>query len=360
LFGENLDSLDASAARVAVAMQAVRGAADVTPATGAVSPRALVRLNPEALTAYGIPAGEALDALETSTEGAGVAQVFEGNRTTDVVVVLAPERRTRPDDLADIPIAGSLSAGVRLVTLGQVANIAQTEGRYAIAHDGARRVQTVTANVSGRDVGSFTRELTQRVTGMALPRGIYAAIGGSAAAQSAAQRELVVRGLLVAVGIVILLSFAFGNARSLLLVLINLPFAMVGGVLAVAATGGLLSLGSLVGFVTLFGISTRNAIMLISHYHHLVTVEGAAWGSETAIRGAAERLGPIAMTALVTGLGLLPLAIGGGDPGREIEGPLAVVILGGLVTSTALSLFVLPTLALRFGRFGERAEREVR
>jgi Cu/Ag efflux pump CusA len=157
-----------------------------------------------------------------------------------------------------------------------------------------------------------------------------------------------------ALGIFALLWLAFGDLRRLLLVLVNLPFALVGGVVAVALTGASLSLGSLVGFVTLFGITTRNAIMLVSHYDHLVREEGAAWGPATAIRGAAERLGPILMTALVTGLGLLPLAIGAGDPGKEIEGPLAVVILGGLVTSTLLSLFVLPTLALRFGRFGAR------
>jgi Cu/Ag efflux pump CusA len=148
-----------------------------------------------------------------------------------------------------------------------------------------------------------------------------------------------------------LLALAFGDASRLLLVLANLPFALVGGVLAVFATGGLLSLGSLVGFVTLFGIATRNAIMLVSHYDHLVTIEGATWGRATAIRGALERLGPILMTALVTALALVPLAVGSGDPGREIEGPMAIVILGGLLTSTILSLFVLPTLALRWGRF---------
>jgi Cu/Ag efflux pump CusA len=137
------------------------------------------------------------------------------------------------------------------------------------------------------------------------------------------------------------------------LVLVNLPFALTGGIAAVLLTGGVISLGSLVGFVTLFGIATRNAIMLIAHYDHLVRAEGATWGPATAVRGALERLGPILMTALVTALGLLPLALGSGDPGREIEGPLAIVILGGLVTSTLLSLFVLPTLALRFGRFGE-------
>jgi len=156
--------------------------------------------------------------------------------------------------------------------------------------------------------------------------------------------------VLAGLGIILLLWLAFGESRRLLLVLANLPFALVGGVLAVFATGGLLSLGSLVGFVTLFGIATRNAVMLISHYDHLVRVEGKSWSEATALQGANERLGPILMTALVTALALLPLALGSGDPGREIEGPMAIVILGGLVTSTALSLFVLPPLALRYGK----------
>jgi Cu/Ag efflux pump CusA len=157
-------------------------------------------------------------------------------------------------------------------------------------------------------------------------------------------------------GIILLLSIVMGNGRNLILVLLNLPFALVGGVLAVFAFGGSLSIGALVGFVTLFGITLRNSIMLISHYEHLVAVENLAWGPETALRGAAERVTPILMTALVTGLGLLPLAIGSGEPGREIEGPMAIVILGGLVTSTVLNLLVLPTLALRFGRFESAVE----
>jgi Cu/Ag efflux pump CusA len=141
------------------------------------------------------------------------------------------------------------------------------------------------------------------------------------------------------------------NYRNLLLVLANLPFALVGGVLIALATGGTLSLGSLVGFVTLFGITLRNSIMLISHYEHLVQVEGEQWNWHTALRGASERLAAITMTALVTGLGFLPLAVGSGAPGREIEGPMAIIILGGLVTSTALNFLVLPTLALRYGKF---------
>lgn len=354
LFGQSLDSLDRAAQVVTALVRSLRGAADVTYGTPPVSPEVLVHLRPLALVAAGLPAGDALETVAAGTGGATVAQVFEGNRSTDVVVRLDPQQLTRPEDLGDMPLVGT---GGRLVTLAQVADIARRPGRYVVAHEGARRVQVVTSNVRGRDVGSFARELQERIRAQGLlPRSVYAEIGGTASAQRTAQRELLARALLAAVGIVLLLWLSFGESRRVLLILVNLPFALVGGVLAAALTGGSLSLGSLVGFVTVFGITTRNAIMLISHYDHLVRVEGATWGPATAIRGAAERLGPILMTALVTGLGLLPLALGSGDPGREIEGPLAIVILGGLVTSTGLSLFVLPTLALAFGRFDRSAK----
>ena len=156
----------------------------------------------------------------------------------------------------------------------------------------------------------------------------------------------------------LLLSIVTRNWRNLLLVLVNLPFALVGGVLAAFLTGGNLSVGSLVGFVTLFGITTRNSIMMISHFDHLIHYEGETWGLDAAIRGASERLTPVLMTAIVTGLGLLPLALGSGQPGKEIEGPMAIVILGGLFTSTALNLLVLPTLALRYGKFQSLSDEE--
>lgn len=154
----------------------------------------------------------------------------------------------------------------------------------------------------------------------------------------------------------ILLSIAMHSFRNLLLVLANVPFALVGGVLAAVLTGGNLSVGSLVGFVTLFGITTRNSIMMISHFEHLVMHEGEEWGIYAAVRGATERLTPVLMTALVTALGLLPLALGSGKAGREIEGPMAIVILGGLVTSTLLNLLVLPAIALRFAKFSPRED----
>jgi hypothetical protein len=186
--------------------------------------------------------------------------------------------------------------------------------------------------------------------------GDYVQFTITAAAQAQSRRDLIVHSVLAALGVVLLLSVVLMNWRNLVLVLVNMPFALVGGVLAVFAGGGELSLGAMVGFVTLFGITLRNSIMLISHYEHLVDVEGMTWGYETAIYGASERLAPILMTALVTALGLLPLAIGSGAAGQEIEGPLAIVILGGLITSTALNLLVLPMLALRFGRFEKHSQ----
>src|SRR5262245_15915538 len=349
VFGDDLDSLDVAARRVAETVARVSGASDVQYDPPPVAPQVTVRLRLADLPLQGLRPDEALAAIETATRGTRVAQTFEGNRSSDVVLTVIPESRSRPEDLSRLPLT---TTDGRIVELGPGADVARPTGRFVVAHLGARRVQTVTANVSGRDVESVTRDI-ERALGEStrLPSGVYTEVGGTGTAQREARRELFRNSLLAGAGIVMLLWVAFGEGSRLLLVLANLPFALVGGVLAVFATGGLLSLGSLVGFVTLFGIATRNAVMLISHYDHLITIEGLAWVRDTAIRGALERLGPILMTALVTALGLLPLAIGSGDPGREIEGPMAIVILGGLLTSTALSLFVLPALALRFGRF---------
>jgi CzcA family heavy metal efflux pump len=356
LYGENLDSLDATALRLADAIAEVDGVSDVQYEPPAVAPEVTVRLKPEELGLHGLRAGEALATLEAATRGRRVAQLYEGSRATDVVVTLTPESRSRPEDLGRLPL---MSSGGRLVELRDVADVARTTGRFGIAHVGARRVQTVTANSSGRDIDAVTGDVERLVeSGFPLPPGVFVEVGGTGTAQREARAELLRNTLLAGAGILMLLWLAFGEASRLLLVLANLPFALVGGVLAVFASGGLLSLGSLVGFVTLFGIATRNAVMLVSHYDHLVRQEGQPWDAATATRGAMERLGPILMTALVTGLGLLPLAIGSGDPGREIEGPMAVVILGGLLTSTLLSLFVLPTLALRFGRFSSAPDRD--
>jgi Cu/Ag efflux pump CusA len=204
-------------------------------------------------------------------------------------------------------------------------------------------------------VSSFVEEARRRVEArVPLPSGVYMEWSGAAQEEEHARRELLVHSAVALAGILLLLSLVFGSARHVALVLANVPFALVGGVLAVFCTGGSLSIGSLVGFVTLFGISMRNSIMLVSHYQHLVRVEGMPWSLDTVIRGASERLTPIFMTALVTSLGVLPLALGSGEAGREIEGPMAIVILGGLATSTLMNLLVLPALCMWLGRFQPR------
>jgi Cu/Ag efflux pump CusA len=244
--------------------------------------------------------------------------------------------------------------------LKELASVYLTTGRYSIMHEGASRRQVVTCRPEGRDVTSFVDEAKKQVLAkVSFPKGVYAVFGGTAEATARARQQLLMNSAIAAAGIVLLLIVVTGNWRNLLLILANVPFALVGGVLAIILTsqpgeGGAvagLTIGSLVGFVTLFGITTRNSIMMISHFEHLVAQEGMQWGLPAAIRGASERLLPILMTALVTALGLLPLAVGTGEAGREIEGPMAIVILGGLITSTLLNLLVLPTLALRYGRF---------
>ena len=358
IFGDDLDVLDAKANEVAAALNHVPGAADVQVSAPPGAPRVVVRLRPDRLTQFGFRPVEVLEAVRTAYQGDVVAQTYEGAKVFDVEVILAPAARQEPEAIGDLLISNP--QGDRLA-LKQLAEVYLTTGRYAILHDGARRRQTVTCDPNGRDVGSFVADARKQVAErVKFPAGVYAEFSGAAEEQQHAQNELLLHSLFAAAGIIVLLAVVFHRALPLLLVLANLPFALVGGVVAIFLAGylgggqGSLSLGTMVGFVTLFGITMRNSIMMISHFEHLVTVEQQSWGVETAVRGATERLVPILMTALVTALGLLPLALGSGEAGREIEGPMAIVILGGLVTSTALNLLVLPTLALRYGRFGSQ------
>lgn len=349
LRGDDLDALDQAAEAVRRLMLRLRGAADVTVEAQATTPELVVRLRHARLAELGFTPAEVLEAVETGFQGAEVGEVFDGTRVTEITVLLPAGDRRDPERVGEMILTSG--AGLR-APLRELADVYLDDCRSAIVHEGAQRRQLVTCNVVGRDSASFLAELKRRVRAeVQLPPGVYVSYGGSAEAQRGTQRELLAHALLATAGIVLLLAVVFRSGRHLLLVLANTPFALVGGALAVFAGGGLLTVGSLVGFVTLFGISMRNSIMMISHFEHLVACEGCRWNLETALRGAAERLTPILMTALVTGLGMLPLALGGGRAGGEIEGPMALVILGGLFTSTALNLLVLPVLALRYGKF---------
>ena len=350
IYGNDLDALDRKAREVAGVLAKVRGAADVLVQSPPGAPQVAVRLRKDDLTRWGFAPVDVLEALRTAYQGSVVGQTYEGNRVFDVSVILDAETRRSVARIGELPLRNTSGT---YVSLSRVADVYQTSGRYIVLHNAARRVQAVTCNVAGRDVEGFVADAKKRIAGaVSLPAGSYVEFTGAAAAQARSRRDLMVHSLLAGAAIILLLSVVMRRGRNLLLVMANLPFAVVGGVLAAYISGGSLSVGSMVGFVTLFGITLRNSIMMISHYEHLVGFEGVPWGVEAAIRGATERLAPILMTASVTGLGLLPLAIGAGGPGREIEGPMAIVILGGLATSTLLNLLVLPTLALRYGRFG--------
>ncbi len=349
VFGEDLDQIDGVARQISAELSAVKGNADVQVKAPPGAPVLAVHLRPERLTQFGFRPLEVLEAIETAFQGADVAQMVRGNRIHELAVILADEARRDPETVGDLLLTNG--DGLRM-PLRQLADVELTNGRPSIQHDGARRRQTVTCNVENRDVSSYVAEARQHVEEkVKLPSGVYLEWSGAAEEQKKAKRELIIHFSVALVGILILLSLVFRRASHVALVLANIPFALVGGVLAVFASGGSTSIGSWVGFVTLFGISTRNSIMLISHYEHLVEKEGCVWNLETVVRGAGERLVPILMTALVTALGVLPLALGSGEAGREIEGPMAIVILGGLITSTALNLLVLPALAWKWGHF---------
>jgi|SRR5438128_10013229 len=348
IYGNDLNLLDAKAQEIARALNRVKGAAEVQVQSPPGTPQLEIRLRPDDLALWGFEPVDVLDTIRIAYQGAEAGQVYDGNRVFSVVTILEPEQRNNIAAIGALPLRNGSGP---YIPLGQVADIYQSAGRYVVLHNGARRVQTVTCNVAGRDVNSFVTDARKQIAqSVTFPQGSYVEFSGAAAAQAQSRRDLLVKSLLAIAGIMLLLSVVMKGWRNLLLVLANLPFALIGGVLAIFALGGSISIGALVGFVTLFGITLRNSIMMISHYEHLIEVEGVTWGLDAAIRGASERVTPILMTAVVTAFGLLPLALGAGDPGREIEGPMAIVILGGLLTSTGLNLLVLPTLALRFGR----------
>ena len=356
VIGPDLDALDQAARDIAQTLRGIAGAADVQLQTLPGTPQVSIRLKPVELQRWGLRSLDVQDVVRAAYEGATVGQSYEGNRPVSVIVMLDPEQSR---DVARIGALPLRTPEGRFIRLRQVAEIHPSSGRYEVPHQGGQRLQTVTANVRGRDVGGFVDETRRKLDSLPLPAGTHLEYAGEAQEQARSQRDLLAYSGVAALGIVLLVSIIARNGRNLAIVLANLPFAFVGGVCAVAASGGVLSLGSMVGLVALFGITLRDSILIVAHYDRLVQVEGRAWGRDVAIQGAADRLAPILMTTLVTALGLLPLALGINEPGREIEGAMAVVILGGLITSMVLNLLVLPTLALRFGRFGRPSTLDV-
>jgi Cu/Ag efflux pump CusA len=346
LYGPDLDRLDTLAARAQAIVQALPGAGSVRLAQSPSVPTIRIAPDPDRLSARGLRMADVLDAVAAAHQGAVVGEVYRGVQPVAIRLTLDDSAVRDPEAVGALLLP---AAGRQSVPLSEVAAVDLVSGRASVQHEGGRRRLVLAVTPSTPDVVGFvSRARVALDRQLTLPAGYYVQFGGAAGGVLAARQALLLHSALAAAAIIVLLLLSFRDRRSVALILANVPFALVGGVIAAALAGGVLSIGALVGFVTLFGIAARNTILLIAHYEHLVTLEGAHWNRLTVLRGARERLTPILMTALVTALGLLPLALGSGEPGREVEGPMAIVILGGLLSSTVLNLLVMPALAGRY------------
>ncbi len=346
LYGPSLDVLRTKAAEVGKTVGAINGVTNLKVEPQVLVPQLELRLKTEAAARFGLTPGDVRRAAMTLFKGTKAGEIFDEQKIFDVVVWGTPRLRT---DVAALQTARIATPSGATVPLGDVVEIRLAPTPNEVRHENASRRIDVTCDVKGRDLGSVAREIESKVRSMSFERGYHPEFLGEYAAREQARTRLFALAGFALLGILLLLHADFRSARLAALVFASIPFALVGGVIAAFMTGGVLSLGSLVGFVTVLGIAARNGIMLVSHYRHLETEEGETFGPALVLRGSAERLAPILMTALATGLALLPIVMGGNKPGQEIEHPLAVVILGGLVTSTVLNLFLMPALYLRFG-----------
>lgn len=344
LRGPNLETLESSAAEIEKAIAGVPGLQDLRVPLAAKVPTMSIRLDHAALASYGLTAQDALETVQTAFAGTTIAQTYVGAQTVDVVVILAPQDRGRIEQLGNLLISNARSR----VLLGNVATIAMVDGRSNIRHDGAQRRVNINFNgAADRSLRDTVADVKERVAGLKLPADVYVSYAGQAEAERAGQIRL---GVLTAISIglvVIALTLAFKRKALALVLLINVPFCLIGGMAAIVASGIGLTLGSLVGLVTVFGIGARNSVMMLAHVEHLVDKEGHAWSADTIRLAAAERFAPVFMTALMAALGLVPLALGLGRPGHEIEAPMALAVLGGLTTATVLNLVVLPEALIR-------------
>jgi CzcA family heavy metal efflux pump len=347
IWGRELDVLRGKAEEVRQILSEIDGVVEEHVDLETDIPQLDVEVDLENAQLYGIKPGDVRRAVAALVASEEVGDIFQGGKAYDVHVWSTPETR---DDLTSIRQLLLDTPGGGHVTLEEVADVRMTPTPNAILREDLARRLDVGANVEGRDLGSVVRELESRLDEVDFPLEYHAEILGEFAERQAAQSRLLIFAIAAAIGIFLLLQVSFGSWRLATLSFLTLPMALVGGVLAAFGSGGIISLGSLVGFLTVLGIAARNGIMLISHFQHLERHEGETFGPALVLRGARERLAPILMTALASALALLPLVIAGEIPGHEIEHPMAVVIMGGLVTSTLLNLFVVPSLYLVFGR----------
>ena len=352
VIGEDLRVLRDKAAEIEEIMGAVEGVEDQHTDVSTDVPQLQVEVDLAKAQRYGLKPGDVRRAAATLVAGEEVGDIFRDGKAYDVVVWSTPETRNSVADIEDLRI--DTPSGKR-VRLAEVAEVSLQPNPNSIDREGGSRRLDVSATFEQRDLGSVVRELKQKLGTVQFDQGYHYEILGEYAERQSAQRQLLATAALAAAAILLLLQASFGSWRPALLIFFTLPMALVGGLIAAFIGGGVISLGSLVGFFTVFGIAARNGILLINHCQQLEREEGETFGTDMVLRAARERLSPILMTSLATGLALVPLVVFGQRPGQEIEHPLAVVILGGLVTSTLLNLFVTPSLYLRFGKARAKA-----
>ncbi len=351
LFGPDLQPLRDIAAEIETVAGQVPGLVDIAVERQADVPQLQIRADRRAIARHGVTPASLAAAVDVAFQGEEVSLIREGQRAFALVVRYAEEHRADADAIGSTLVSTPAGAAV---PLSQLASIVPARGPNTISRENVQRKIAISANVADRDVVGAVTELRERVAAeVPLPQGYSLRYGGQFESGQAATRSITILSFFSIAAIFLVLLRAFGNVRTALLLMANLPLALAGGVAAVMLIGGTINVATLVGFITLFGIAVRNGILLVSRYQHLC---GHGLPLPNAIRrGSTERLSPITMTALTTGLALIPLALGIGEPGKEIQAPLAVVVLGGLITSTFLNMFVIPALFLRYGRFGEEA-----
>jgi Cu/Ag efflux pump CusA len=347
IYGEDLATLKELAEEIEEKLDGIDGIVDLHTEQLTNIPQIQVQVDLARAQQYGVKPGDVRRVASTFMAGEEVGDIFNTGKAYDVVVWSVPESRASLTDVENLLIDTDKGDKIPLKTVADVV-VAPTAGH--VNHEQTARRIHVDANVRGRDLGAVTADVKAALAATEFPQGYHPELLGEYQERQKAQDRLLLFAIAAAIGVFLLLQASFGNTRLAILSFLTLPFALVGGVLAAWLGSGVISLGALVGFFTVLGIAARNGIMMINHFQHLERYEGETFGPELVIRGARERLAPILMTALATGLALVPLAIAGDLPGHEIEHPMAIVILGGLITSTLLNLFVVPALYLRYGR----------
>jgi CzcA family heavy metal efflux pump len=347
VFGADLNQLRETAATVEDTLGKINGVEDSHVELQEDVPQVNVQVDLATAQSYGVKPGDVRRAAATLVAGEEVGDLFRDGQAHDVQVWSTPATRQNITDIENLPIDTPLRGQVRLADLAKV-SVQPTPN--VVHREANSRSIDIDVDVKGRGLGAVAHDVDTELAKLSMPFGYHTEVLGEYAERQATQGRITSFALVSAFGVLFLLWMAFHSIRLALLSFLTLPSALVGGVLAAYLNGGIISLGALVGFFTILGIAARNGIMLINHYQHLERYEGETFGPEMVIRGARERLAPILMTALATGLAVVPLVAAGDIPGHEIEHPMAVIIIGGLVTSTLLNLFIVPSLYLRFGR----------